>query len=111
MESESISRRPCPSQNEKVKDKHCKVFFDSGIVHHEYAPEGQKINKVFFPGVLRQLCTAVRKKPPDMWRANNFHLCHDNALAHLTHVIQDFFCKKRRPTCFIGSVLSVFGIM
>jgi len=31
-------------------------FFDSeGIVHHEYAPEGQTINKEFYVDILRRL--------------------------------------------------------
>ena len=32
------------------------AFFDSeGIVHHEYAPDGQTVNKEFYPEVLRRL--------------------------------------------------------
>ena len=43
-------------------------FFDSrGIVHHEYAPEGQIINKEYYLEVLRRLRGAVRRKRPDMW--------------------------------------------
>ena len=42
-------------------------FFDSrGIVHHEYAPEGQTINKEYYLQVLRRLREAVRRKRPDM---------------------------------------------
>jgi len=36
-------------------------FFDSeGIVHHEYAPNGQTINKEFYVEVLRHLRESVR---------------------------------------------------
>ena len=35
-------------------------FFNScGIMHHEYAPEGQTINKEYYLEVLRCLCDAV----------------------------------------------------
>ena len=35
-------------------------FFDSrGIVHHEYAPEGQTINKEYYLEILRRLRDAV----------------------------------------------------
>ena len=41
------------------------VFFDSeGIVHHEYAPDGQIINKEFHAEVLRRLRESVRRKRP-----------------------------------------------
>ena len=56
-------------------------FFDSrGIVHHEYAPEDQTINKEYYLQVLRRLREAVRRKRSDMWAAKNFQLHHDNAL-------------------------------
>ena len=42
-------------------------FFDSrGIVHHEYAPEGQTIKKEYYLQVLRHLPEAVQRKQPDM---------------------------------------------
>ena len=70
-------------------------FFDSrGIVHLEYVLEGQAVNKEFYLGVLRWLRAAVRKKWPDMWRAKNFLLHHDNAPAHSAHVIHNFLAKS-----------------
>ena len=73
-------------------------FFDSrGIVHHEYAPEGQTINKEYYLEVLRRLRDAVRRKRPDMWAAKNFQLHHDNAPAHTAHVIQAFLVKNNMP--------------
>nr|XP_015921282.2 uncharacterized protein LOC107450086 [Parasteatoda tepidariorum] len=48
------------------------VFFDvRGIVHHEYAPEGQTMTKEYYQDVLRQLRDAVRSKRPDMWTDPN----------------------------------------
>ena len=41
-------------------------FIFRGIVHHEYAPEGQTINKEYYLEVLCRLRDAVRKKRPDM---------------------------------------------
>ena len=73
-------------------------FFDSrGIIHYEYAPEGQAINKEHYLELLRRLRDAVRRKRPDMWEAKNFRLHHDNALAHSAHVIQAFLAKNRPP--------------
>ncbi|GFW76210.1 transposable element Tcb2 transposase [Trichonephila clavipes] len=41
------------------------VFFDAvGIFHHEYAPQGQKVNTEFYLDVMRRLREAVRRKRP-----------------------------------------------
>ena len=70
-------------------------FFDSrGIVHHEYAPEGQTTNKEYYLQVLCRLREAVRRKRPDMWAAKNFQLHLNNALGHSAHVIQAFLAKN-----------------
>ncbi|KAJ4426640.1 hypothetical protein ANN_26438 [Periplaneta americana] len=70
------------------------VFFDvRGIVHHEYAPEGQTVTKEYYHDVLRRLHDAVRRKRPDMWMANNWHLHHDNAPAHSSQLIHTFLAK------------------
>ena len=52
VESEPRSGRPCTSQNEKLKMSLRSFFYSRGIVHHEYAPEGQAINKKYYLGVL-----------------------------------------------------------
>ena len=73
-------------------------FFDSrGIVHHEYAPEVQTINKEYYLEVLRRLRDAVRRKRPDMWAAKKFQLHHDNVPAHTAYVIQTFLVKNNMP--------------
>jgi len=57
---------PRPKKGHQVRSK-TKVmlmaFFDSeGIVHHEYAPNGQTINKEFYVEVLRHLHESVHRK-------------------------------------------------
>ena len=37
-------------------------FYSEGIVHHEYAPDGQTINKEFYVDVLRRFRESVRRK-------------------------------------------------
>ena len=44
----------------------CFFFYSRGIVHHEYAPEDQAINKEYYLQVLRRLREAVPRKRPDM---------------------------------------------
>ena len=70
------------------------AFFDSeGIVHHEYAPDGQTINKEFYVEVLRRLPESVRRKRPEKWRDCDWILHHDKAPAHTSHLLQQFLAK------------------
>ena len=70
-------------------------FFNSrGIMHHEYAPEGQTINKEYYLEILRRFRDAVLKKRPHMWTEKNWQLHHDNAPAHSVHVIKGFLAKN-----------------
>ena len=69
-------------------------FFDSeGIVHHEYAPDRQTINKEFYVEFLRCLRESVRRKRPEKWRDGDWILYHVNAPAHTSHLVQRFFAK------------------
>jgi len=68
------------------------VFFDScGVMHHEYAPQGQNVTKEYYEGVLCRFHNAVQRKRPDLWAAKTWQLHHDNAPAHSSHLIQGFF--------------------
>ena len=74
------------------------VFLNSrGVVHHEYAPQGQTIIKEYYEGVLCRLCNAVRRKQPDLWATKTWQLHHDNAPAHSSHLIQGFWLNTTFP--------------
>jgi len=74
------------------------VFFDSrGVVHHEYAPQGQNINKEYYLEVLRCLHDAVRLKRPNVWATETWQLHHDHAPAHSSQLIQTFLAKHNIP--------------
>ena len=68
-----------------------------GWWHHEYAPKGQTVTKQYYEGVLRRLRNAVQRKRPDRWAAETWHLHHDNAPAHSSHLIQGFLAKHNIP--------------
>jgi len=45
------------------------VFFDcEGVVHHEYAPDGQAVNKEYYVKVLHGLRDAMRHRQPASWK-------------------------------------------
>ena len=74
------------------------VFFDSrGVVSHQYAPQGQNINKEYYLEVLRPLRDAVRRNRQDLWAAGTWQLHHDNAPAHSSQLIQTFLVKHNIP--------------
>jgi len=60
---------PRPKKGRQVQSKTTAIllaFFDfEGIVHYEYAPDGQTINKELYVEVLRRLCESVRRKRPE----------------------------------------------
>jgi len=69
------------------------AFFDSEDTVHEYAPDGQTINKEFYVDVLRRLRESVRRKRPVKWQDGNWILHHDNAPVHTSHLVQQFLAK------------------
>ena len=70
------------------------IFFDScGLVHHEYTPCGQNINKEYYLEVFRHIRDAVRCKRLDVWAAGMWQLHHNNAPAHSSQLIQTFLAK------------------
>ena len=74
------------------------VFFDScGIVHHEYAPQGQTVTKEYYLEVMHHFRDAVRCKRLDLWMALTWQLHHDNVPAHSSHLIQTFLAKNNTP--------------
>jgi hypothetical protein len=63
------------------------ALFDSeGIVHNEYTPNRQTINKEFYVEVLRLLHESFRQKRPEKWWDGDWILHHDNAPAHTSHM-------------------------
>ena len=69
-------------------------FFDwRGIVHFEFVPRGETVNKEFYLNVLKHLREAVRRKRPEAWTNNTWMLHHDNAPAHASLLIREFLTK------------------
>jgi len=66
-----------------------------GIVHHEFVPRGQMVNKQLYQEVLACLRDAVRKKKPELWENQTWILHHDNAPAHASLLIHSFLAKHQ----------------
>ncbi|CAH2096444.1 unnamed protein product [Euphydryas editha] len=71
------------------------VFFDHrGVVHSEFLPTGQTVNKEYYLSVMRRLREAIRKKRPKLWADNSWFLHHDNAPSHTGLILREFFTKN-----------------
>jgi len=72
------------------------VFFHwKGIVHHEFVPRGQMVNKQLYQEVLARLRDAVRRKRPELWENQTWMLHHDNAPAHASLLIGSYLTKHQ----------------
>ena len=75
------------------------VFFDiDGLVHHEFVPTGQTVNKEFYKTVLKCLRDAARRLRPEKWRSGNWILHHDSAPAHRAVTTNEFLVKHNIPS-------------
>lgn len=67
------------------------IFFDyRGVVHHEFVPQGQTVNKEFYVQVLRRLREDVRRKRPELWKNKSWVLHHNNAPSHSSLLVSQF---------------------
>ena len=72
------------------------IFFGcEGVVHYEFAPRGQTINKEYYVEVLKRLRDTVRRKRPRFWSSSDWLLHHDNAPAHSSNLVQQFLTKHK----------------
>ena len=68
-------------------------FFDSqGIVHKEFVPQGQTVNKQYYREVLERLKKRVHRVRPEF--ADTWMLHHDNAPCHTAISVNEFLAKK-----------------
>jgi len=89
------SPRPKKAQQVKSNVKTMLIaFFDIyRLVHHEYVPRGQTVNKEFYKTFLQRLRDAVRRHRPEKWRSGNWILHHDNVPAHRAVNTNEFLAK------------------
>ena len=72
------------------------IFFDcQGVVHYEFSPRGQTINKEYYVEVMKRLRDAVRRKRTHFWSSGDWLLHHDNAPAHSSNLVQQFLSKHK----------------
>jgi len=80
-------------------------FFDcQGVVHKEFVPQGQTVNKQHYREVLERLRKRVHRVRPEI--AATWMLHHDNAPCHTAISVNEFLAKKRY---FSGSAATILA--
>ena len=69
-------------------------FYWKVIVHHEFVPHGETVNKEFYLKVMKRLREAVRRKKPEAWTNKTWMLHHDNAPPHASLLIRECLAKQ-----------------
>lgn len=74
------------------------VFFDNqGLVYRQFVPQGQGINGQLYLQILQELCDAVHRHCPRVWRARNWAVLHDGAPPHRSLPVQTWFTQVHLP--------------
>ena len=76
----------------KIKTMSTVFFYREDVVHHEYIPPGQTINKECYLNVIHLLKDAIWWKQPHLWANGDWKLHHNNTPAHESRLMQSF-CK------------------
>jgi hypothetical protein len=68
-----------------------------------------------YTDILRCFGDAVRRKRPEKWKTNCWFLPHDNASAHRSVLVTDFFAKDNvttleHPLTWIQQILCMFDL-
>ncbi|GBL84997.1 Mariner Mos1 transposase [Araneus ventricosus] len=95
-------KRPCTSgiRGKWVRGKVLlEVFFDyDSVIHYEFIPEGQTVNKELYLGIFKRLRDAIRRKRPEKWAANDWFLLHGNAPPHRALIVKKYLARHSVTT-------------
>jgi len=83
---------PKESKNEQIKTMLICFFDSQGVVHKEFVPQGQTVNKHYYREVLERLRKRVHRVWPEI--ADTWMLHHDNAPCHTAISVNEFLAEK-----------------
>ena len=83
---------PKESKNEQIKTMLICFFDSQGVVHKEFVPPGQTVNKQYYHEFFERLRKRVHRVRPEI--ADTWMLHHDNAPCHTAISVNECLSKK-----------------
>ncbi|GBM18279.1 hypothetical protein AVEN_147407-1 [Araneus ventricosus] len=71
--------------------------YDS-VIHYEFIPESQIVNKELYLENLKRLRYAITPKRPEKWATNDWFLLHDNAPPHRALIVKKYLTRRNITT-------------
>ena len=103
--SNSLGPKKARMSKSKIQTMLICFFFDSqGVVHKEFVPQGQTVDKQYYREVLERLIKRVHRVRPEI--ADTWMLHHHNAPCHTAISVNEFLAKKRY---FSGSAATILA--
>jgi len=79
----------------KIKVMLVEFLHWKGIVHHEFIPRGQMVNKQLYQEILAHLRDAVCRKSSELWENQTLTLHQNNTPAHTSLLIRSYLAKHQ----------------
>jgi hypothetical protein len=95
-------------QKSRVKTMLTAIFYAEGIIHHKFVPEKQTVIGKFYKEVIKRLIARVHCVRPEFQESGSWHLLHDNALAHSSDTVSEFWRNKGFLCCPIHPTLLIY---
>jgi transposase len=84
-------------QKSRVKTMSTALFYAKVTIHHEFVPEKQTVNGKFYKKEIKRLIARVHHVRPEFQERGSWFLLHDNAPAHSSGVVSEFWAKRGIP--------------
>jgi hypothetical protein len=70
------------------------TFFETkGVVHFEFIPQGQTVNRAYYVEIRKSLFEVVRRIRPELW-PNEWIPHYDNAPTNKAPSVKEFLAQK-----------------
>jgi histone-lysine N-methyltransferase SETMAR len=94
-----VESKETESENAKIADEnniYC-IFYDKGIIHHEFVPEKRTVNGKLYKEATKRLIVRVHRVRPEFQECGSWYLLHDITPAHSSGFVSEFFEKRGIP--------------
>ena len=91
---EHSSLRKVHLQKSKIETMLITSFDYKGMIHKEFVPEGFRVNRQYYLGVMQRLLARICRVRSQYKAQGSWSLLHDNAPAHKCITVRNFLASK-----------------